>query len=97
MAPSVRGRPHDELPRRCGRHPLAQAIVQGAADRGLSVADPERLEAIPGHGAEATVDGRAVLLGNRKLVADRRIAVDELTAAAAKRPADGKDTHVSRD
>ncbi len=75
---------------RSSEHPLAQAIVQGAADRGLSVAEPERFEAIPGHGVEATVDGRAVLLGNRKLMADRHIAVDELAAAAAELAADGK-------
>ena len=75
---------------RSSEHPLAQAIVQGAADRGLSVAEPEHFDAIPGHGVGATVDGRAVLLGNRKLMADRRIAVDELAAAAAKLAADGK-------
>ena len=54
-------------------HPLARAIVDGAADRGLDVPDAEAFENVPGRGVEATVDGDTVLVGNRKLLRDRGI------------------------
>jgi Cu+-exporting ATPase len=71
-------------------HPLARAIVDGATDRKLQLAEPERFDAIPGHGVQATVDGRAVLLGNRRLMDDRGIALGDLDAAAATLATDGK-------
>ncbi len=55
------------------KHPLARAIVDGAADRGLDVPDAEGFENVPGQGVEATVDGDVVLVGNRKLLRDRGI------------------------
>ncbi|AWB28050.1 heavy metal translocating P-type ATPase [Halococcoides cellulosivorans] len=54
-------------------HPLARAIVAGAEDRGLDVPDPESFENVPGHGIRAVVDGRDVLVGNRKLLDDAGI------------------------
>ncbi|MGI5414965.1 heavy metal translocating P-type ATPase [Actinomadura luteofluorescens] len=48
-------------------HPLAQAIVRHAAERGLDLARAERFQNVPGHGAIAEVDGRRVLVGNRRL------------------------------
>jgi len=75
---------------RSSEHPLAQAIVDGAAQRNLKPDEPERFEAIPGHGVEAHVHGRTVLLGNRKLLTDREIAVDVLDDPADTLAADGK-------
>ena len=75
---------------RNSEHPLAQAIVDGAAARGLALGEAEGFAAIPGHGVEAVVDGHRVLLGNRKLMTDRAIAVADLDAAAAALAADGK-------
>ena len=49
-------------------HPLAAAIVEGAKSRGLDLPSPTAFEAIPGHGIEATVEGRSLFLGNRKLM-----------------------------
>jgi len=54
-------------------HPLAQAIVDGAADRGIDVPDPDEFENVPGQGVRATVDGRNLLVGNRKLLRDAGI------------------------
>ena len=48
-------------------HPLGEAMVRAASERGLALEDPEDFEAIPGQGIRARVEGRAVLLGNRKL------------------------------
>ncbi|RDZ64271.1 heavy metal translocating P-type ATPase [Haloferax sp. Atlit-12N] len=55
---------------RNSEHPLARAIVSGAEDRGLDLADPEDFENVPGHGIRATVEGKTVLVGNRKLLSD---------------------------
>jgi Cu2+-exporting ATPase len=49
-------------------HPLAAAVVEAAKKRGLAVDPPSHFEAIPGHGVQATVGGRTVLVGNRKLL-----------------------------
>jgi Cu+-exporting ATPase len=55
-------------------HPLGEAIVRAAAERGLTLGDPDHFSAVPGHGIEARVDGRQVVLGTLKLMADRGIA-----------------------
>ncbi|MFT4891391.1 MAG: Cu+-exporting ATPase [Halobacteriales archaeon] len=54
-------------------HPLAEAIVEGARERGIEVSDPEDFENVPGHGVRATVEGREVLVGNRKLLRDEGV------------------------
>lgn len=60
---------------RTSEHPLAQAIVAAARARGLDVPHGTDFEAIPGRGVKATVDGRTVLVGNRKLMGDSGIDV----------------------
>jgi len=71
-------------------HPLAAAIVEGAKRRGLELADPTSFAAIPGHGIEATVEGRAMLLGNQKLMSDRKVALSSLEARAQQLAEEGK-------
>jgi Cu+-exporting ATPase len=71
-------------------HPLAAAIVEGANGRGLKVPDPTTFAAIPGHGIEATVEGRALLLGNRKLMRDRNVELAGLEERAQSLAGDGK-------
>lgn len=75
---------------RSSEHPLAQAIVEGAAARKLALEEPEWFEAIPGHGVAATVTGQSVLFGNRKLMADHAIDAAALDAPAQQLAADGK-------
>src|SRR5215204_1450278 len=58
---------------RGSEHPLAEAIVAGARARNLPLADATAFEAIAGHGIRATVDGHAVLVGNRKLLAAQNV------------------------
>ncbi len=78
---------------RGSEHPLGEAIVQAARERGIALAEPEGFQAIAGHGIEARVDGGAVLLGNAKLLRGRGVdgaalgAADERGAALA---AEGK-------
>jgi Cu2+-exporting ATPase len=64
-------------------HPLARAIVDGARDRGLALAAASAFRAMPGLGLEATVDGRAVLAGNRRLMVERGVLDDSAGAAPA--------------
>jgi Cu+-exporting ATPase len=71
-------------------HPLAAAIVEGAMARGLSLPDSESFNAIPGHGIEAKIERRTLLLGNLKLMRDRKIALNGLEATASKLADDGK-------
>ena len=54
-------------------HPLARAIVDGAAARGIDVPDATDFENVPGHGVRATVGGDTVLVGNRRLLEDAGI------------------------
>ena len=49
-------------------HPLATAVVAAAKKRALVVDSPSHFEAVPGHGVQATVGGRTVLVGNRRLL-----------------------------
>ena len=75
---------------RASEHPLATAIIREAERRGLLLTTPERFEAVAGHGIEATVDGRALLLGNAKLMGDRDIDVGALSAGAEQLALAGK-------
>jgi Cd2+/Zn2+-exporting ATPase len=50
-------------------HPLARAIVQAAEERGLPIPRAADFRSIAGHGANATVDGRTVTIGNRAMFA----------------------------
>jgi Cu2+-exporting ATPase len=59
-------------------HPIAQAIVTHARESGLALSDPSDFEAIVGHGLAATVAGRSILVGNRKLMRDRAIELGGL-------------------
>lgn len=58
--------------RRSG-HPLAQAVVAFAAQRQLIVPEPTEFEVVQGRGVRATVDGKAVLVGNSKLLSENGI------------------------
>ena len=75
---------------RRSEHPLAEAIVRGARARGVEFGEPERFEAVPGHGAQATVEGRAVLVGNRKLLERGGVPFGEFEQTAARLSDEGK-------
>jgi len=62
---------------RGSEHPLGAAIARAATERGLSLATASEFEAIAGHGLEAVVEGRRLLLGNAKLLRDRGIKPDD--------------------
>lgn len=59
-------------------HPLAEAIVAGIQEKGLSLSGTEAFEAIPGFGIKAVVEGKEVLIGTRRLL--ERFEVDAKNA-----------------
>lgn len=59
-------------------HPLGQAIIRGAEERDLKIPDLESFDVVPGHGIEAVVKERKVLVGNRKLMIDKKISINTL-------------------
>ena len=63
-------------------HPLGEAMVRDAKDKGLKLAPVEAFEAVAGHGIEATVEGRKVLIGNARLMRERGLEPDEKTSNA---------------
>ena len=63
-------------------HPLGQAVIEKAKADGVTLSAPTNFEAIPGQGARATVGGRTVLAGNRKLMDENKIALDTLNERA---------------
>jgi P-type Cu+ transporter len=71
-------------------HPLAAAIVQGAVERGVPMARTEQFESVTGKGVRGRVDGHAVVLGNRRLIEDDGMRVDELAATAEDLRAQGQ-------
>ncbi len=58
---------------RNSEHPLAEAIVAAANEKQIKFLEAEQFIAIAGHGVEASIDGKKVYLGNRKLMGDRDI------------------------
>jgi Cu+-exporting ATPase len=63
---------------RGSEHPLGEAIVRAAQARGLSLAQPDRFEAVAGHGVVAEVEGHQVALGNLKMMKERSIHLNGL-------------------
>jgi len=79
-------------------HPLGEAIIKSAIERKIELHDPKDFKAIEGHGIEARVDGRNVILGNIKLMKDRGIDIKDLEKKAEEFAGDGKTSiYVSLD
>jgi len=71
-------------------HPLGEAIVKEAEALGLEFKNVDSFEAIPGHGIEADIDNIKVLIGNKKLMDARGIALDEMKEISDRLAAEGK-------
>ncbi len=71
-------------------HPLAEAIVNGAKNKSLELFDAQNFNAVPGHGVEASVNGRKILLGNLKMMKKFSVELGELEEKSIKLADDGK-------
>jgi len=67
---------------RASEHPLAQAIVDAAAERALAISEVQGFQYHPGQGVVGTVDGKAVVAGNEGFLRSMGIATDDLIEAA---------------
>jgi Cu+-exporting ATPase len=65
-------------------HPLGEAISKAASEKKLKVSPASDFNAIPGHGVEASVKGKKVLLGNLKLIKDRSLSLNGLETEAER-------------
>ncbi|NOY56113.1 MAG: heavy metal translocating P-type ATPase [Actinobacteria bacterium] len=79
---------------RASEHPLGEAIVAGARSRQLALDDPDTFLATPGHGIAATVDGRRVILGNLKFMADQGVGAGAAEAVLERLADEGKTAMV---
>ena len=75
---------------RGSEHPLAEAIVAGAEQRGIALADSAYFEAITGKGVKGTVDGKPVALGNAKMMIELGLDPKELGESANARRDEGE-------
>ncbi|MEK3936276.1 heavy metal translocating P-type ATPase [Sporosarcina sp. FSL W7-1349] len=71
-------------------HPLAQAIVTGVKEKGIGLIEPEAFKALPGYGIEAEVAGKQVLVGTRKLMRSRDVALHDIETSMEKMEGEGK-------
>jgi len=71
-------------------HPLAEAIVAAAEGRKLTLGKAERFEAVPGHGALATVDGKRLAIGNGRLLEREGIELNGLIPRAHEMAGQGR-------
>jgi Cu+-exporting ATPase len=74
---------------RGSEHPLAAAIVAGAKERGLTLAEPESFESLPGRGVRGCIDGREVQLGGDAFLRESGIDLGPTAARAEALRADG--------
>lgn len=71
-------------------HPLAEAIVRGAKEKGIELHEPSQFEAIPGHGVIAKVDSQEVIIGNLKMMEKYEIDLGDLIEQSSKLSKEGK-------
>ncbi len=75
---------------RASEHPLAEAIVQGAEERGVDLIQTESFQSVTGKGVTGDVDGRKVALGNLKLLESLGIDAGGLPQQADRQRAEGQ-------
>ncbi|HEY66153.1 MAG TPA: cadmium-translocating P-type ATPase [Caldilineae bacterium] len=80
---------------RRSNHPLAQAVVRAAKQRGLTLPQAGDLESITGRGVRSTLNGQPVLIGNLKLFeAEGLVVPDDMRAQVERLEAEGKTTMI---
>ena len=71
-------------------HPLGEAIVKGAEEKKIELKKLDFFKAIPGHGIEVKIDGKNILLGNRKLMLQSNISLENLEETSHNLASEGK-------
>lgn len=71
-------------------HPLGEAIVKSSEERNIQFKEISNFKAIPGHGIQVEIEGKTILLGNKKLMSENSIEVGELGVKSDKLANEGK-------
>jgi Cu+-exporting ATPase len=71
-------------------HPLGEAIVRDAEEKSLEFKKVDTFKSIPGYGIQVTIEGNKILLGNRKLMIESNISLDELEDVSNRLAEEGK-------
>jgi len=71
-------------------HPLGEAVVKAASEKGIELSPPSDFNAIPGHGVEALIEGKKLLLGNLKLMKERGLSLNGMEEKANELFSQGK-------
>ena len=71
-------------------HPLGEAIINKAEEEGLGHLESKDFQAIAGHGIEATIDSKRILLGNLRLMEERKVILNGLSGRAELLSKEGK-------
>ncbi|MCF6211825.1 MAG: heavy metal translocating P-type ATPase [Gammaproteobacteria bacterium] len=75
---------------RASEHPLAEAIVRGAEERGVELTSADNFQSVTGKGVTGVVDGHEVSLGNLKLLESLGIDAGDLPKRADSQRAEGQ-------
>jgi Cu+-exporting ATPase len=75
---------------RGSEHPLAKAVLDACAERGLPVADVIDSQSLTGRGIAGTLDGRRLALGNRRLLEESGLSAGEWAASATAWETEGR-------
>ncbi len=93
---SINGQTEDEILRlaasaeKGSEHPIGEAIVFEADKRKLSLIELKDFKAVAGHGIKASLNGQRILIGNKKLMIDQGIDIENLRRAAGQLEDQGK-------
>jgi len=71
-------------------HPLGEAIINKAEEEGIGLLESKDFQAIAGHGIEAIVDSKRILLGNLRLMEEKKVSLNGLLDKAEQLSNDGK-------
>ena len=71
-------------------HPLARAVMAWAKSEGVQPVSAEGMRGLPGRGVAADVNGRNLILGSTRLMADEGIALEQLAVEAARLESEGR-------
>jgi Cu+-exporting ATPase len=71
-------------------HPLGEAIVKEAEEKGVDFIKLADFKAIPGHGIEVKIDEKNILLGNKKLMVDRQVSLEDFEKTSNRLAEEGK-------
>jgi P-type Cu+ transporter len=75
---------------RGSEHPLGEAIWAEATTRGLVLAEPSGFQAVPGHGVQAEVDGKSVVVGNVRMMETRGLSLNGLSSEVTRLQGEAK-------